>query len=359
MGNADSDLSSTELEVIEEAAAEILTKRPYGHRILGIQENSPCSYETIKQDIVPFFDFIVEANGVSCDKDDGSFVQIIQDCVRQKKELNLKIFNIKNKQIRTISCQPNMDWGGEGALGLTIKFDFIADIQDHCIHVLDVTNHSPAEKAGLDPYNDYILGTPHYVMRDSDDLNELVSENMDTMIELFVYSQTNDEVRRVEIIPSLQWFDSNANPVTSKGSLGCGVGHGYLHRLPTKTLHSTGKGRVEDYLTLTTKGKNKESKSTSHTDSPENDPDAETSGNNNGVNVSDVLHEVNTPLGKGEIHGERGLNKSIVVKLDWGLDHNATAMALFKKDHVSLIPHEAEKEEKSKVVSVDIDISPQ
>jgi len=314
MGNTDSSI--TDYDNVSPEAVEILTQRPYGHRILGIQENSPCSYATIHEDIVPFLDFIVEANGQPCDKEDDTFVAVIQECLEEGKELELKLFNVKCKQFRKITCRPNLDWGGEGALGLTIKFDFINDLQDTCIHVLDVVPNSPADKAGLEQFHDFILGTPHYGLKDTSELQELVSENMETLIEVFVYSQETDVVRRVEITPSLSWFDANGKPIQSKGCLGCRFGHGYLHRLPSKTLHSPGKGRIEDYLKIDSNPPTNGGTKTHTQEKVRHDSDDVGSG---------VMHEVATPLGNGEIHGEMGSIKSVVVKLDWGLDHNATA----------------------------------
>lgn len=43
---------------------------------------------------------------------------------------------------------------------MTIHFDQVDEPDDQGLHVLDVAPHSPAARAGLLPYDDYILGTP-------------------------------------------------------------------------------------------------------------------------------------------------------------------------------------------------------
>ena len=45
-----------------------------GYRVLGVQPNSPAE----KGGLVSFFDFIVEANGISLNTLDDTFVKLIQ-----------------------------------------------------------------------------------------------------------------------------------------------------------------------------------------------------------------------------------------------------------------------------------------
>lgn len=82
----------------------------------------------------------------------------------EDKPLELTIFNTKNRETRRVVCQPNRRWGGAGLLGMTIKFDTFEDAEDSVFHVLEVEPNSPASKAGLLPFDDFILGTPRHIL---------------------------------------------------------------------------------------------------------------------------------------------------------------------------------------------------
>mmetsp|Transcript_1567 Transcript_1567/g.3664 ORF Transcript_1567/g.3664 Transcript_1567/m.3664 type:complete len:563 (-) Transcript_1567:232-1920(-) len=222
---------------------EFLQGSPTGYRVLAIQENSPAC----REGIVPFFDFIVEANGAGLQQEDGTFVQTIR--AFENKPLTITLFNIKCKQLRQLSFVPRRGWGGDGLLGLTIKFDSFKDADDKVIHILDVVQGSPAAEAGLQPHTDYLLGTPYTAFADVDELFDLVSEvaaenefSKPRGIDVFVYSTATDTVRRIVLTPRSGWGGS--------GVLGCGIGFGYLHRLPRSVLDSTGVARVEDLIAV-------------------------------------------------------------------------------------------------------------
>ncbi|GBG31650.1 Golgi reassembly-stacking protein 2 [Hondaea fermentalgiana] len=244
-----SEQSTTNQDGAAEAAAksedlpDFLRERPSGYRVLAIQENSPAC----REGIVPFFDFIVKANEVPLQIEDGTFVQIIR--AFENKPLTITIFNCKCKQLRKLSFVPRRGWGGDGLLGLTIKFDTFADADEKVVHVLDVVPKSPANLAGLQPHTDYLLGTPYMAFSDLDELFDLVSEvaaENDAAeprgIDIFVYSTATDTVRRLVITPRSGWGGD--------GILGCGIGFGYLHRLPRAVQDTTGVARVEDLIAL-------------------------------------------------------------------------------------------------------------
>eukprot|EP00514_Thraustochytrium_sp_LLF1b_P005168 CAMPEP_0184514186 /NCGR_PEP_ID=MMETSP0198_2-20121128/3830_1 /TAXON_ID=1112570 /ORGANISM="Thraustochytrium sp., Strain LLF1b" /LENGTH=447 /DNA_ID=CAMNT_0026904361 /DNA_START=182 /DNA_END=1525 /DNA_ORIENTATION=+ len=218
----------------------------YGYRVIGVQANSPACLEGL----VPYFDFIVEANGQPLQAEDGLFVKIITQF--ENRPLRLTIYNFKCQERRYVNFVPRRGWGGAGLLGLTIKFDSFENAEDTVVHVLDVEKNSPAEKAGLIPYSDYILGTPHHSFEDLEGLFELISElgaendqyGDDRGIDMFIYNIETDIVRRLVLVPSGKWG--------GEGMLGCGVGFGYLHRLPKAVQSTVGKSRSEDLIPLQT-----------------------------------------------------------------------------------------------------------
>ena len=126
--------------------------REYGFRVHRVEAGSPGD----DAGLCSILDYIVVANGKRLDSDDGSFVRMIQDC--KNTEMRLCVFNTHTLRTRETVLVPSESWGGSGLLGITIRFDVTHPLDKHTLHVLDVYKDSPASAAGLDAYNDYILG---------------------------------------------------------------------------------------------------------------------------------------------------------------------------------------------------------
>jgi hypothetical protein len=130
-------------------------------------------------------------------------------------------------------------WGGAGLLGVTIRLDNYAGAEDRFIRVLSVdteNGNSPASVAGLSADGtDFILGTTHHTINSLSHFAQLLNENVDRVIELYVYNSSTDVVRVVTLLPSYEW-----NKNGGKGLLGAEVGTGYLHRLPYKSRSTSG-----------------------------------------------------------------------------------------------------------------------
>lgn len=142
------------------------------------------------------------------------------------------VFNIKSQEARLVKLTPEDDWGGAGLLGVTIRLDNYAGAEERLIRVLTVEPKSPAAVAGLVPENDFILGTTHQTLDSSDSLADLLHDNVDQVVELYVYNTDSDLVRTVVLMPTLSWG--------GEGLLGAEVGTGYLHRLPAAACKTDG-----------------------------------------------------------------------------------------------------------------------
>lgn len=81
----------------------------------------------------------------------------------EDKPLPLAVYNTKNHTLRELVVVPSRRWAGEGLLGLTIRFDTFKGADEHMLHVLEITRDSPADIAGLQPLEDYLLGTAEKV----------------------------------------------------------------------------------------------------------------------------------------------------------------------------------------------------
>lgn len=149
------------------------------------------------------------------------------------------VFNIKSQEARIVHLTPSDTWGGAGLLGVTIRLDNYAGAEDRFIRVLSVdteNGNSPASVAGLlTDGTDFILGTTHHTINSLSHFARLLNENVDRVIELYVYNSSTDVVRVVPLLPSYEW-----NKNGGKGLLGAEVGTGYLHRLPYKSRSTSG-----------------------------------------------------------------------------------------------------------------------
>jgi|ERR1719206_51836 len=192
-----------------------------GWRILEVIPKGPC-YD---KGLCVYFDFIVGINGVRTTNHSEEFWDIIK--AKQDTEIILTVFNYKTRMKRDIEMTPTNDWGGDGLLGLVIVRDDFTKCDEQCARVLTVEADSPASKAGLTPETDYILGTPINAFTNFSIFRETISEYIDQALPVYVYNSATATVRLVEIRPSSQWH--------GEGVLGCEVGDGYLHHIPSLT----------------------------------------------------------------------------------------------------------------------------
>lgn len=188
-----------------------------GYHVLRVQENSPGQ----RAGLEAFFDFIVAVGNQRLDKDNDVLKEILKQHV--ERPLELTVFNSKTQTVRQTQIVPSQCWGGQGLLGISIRFCSFEGASQNVWHVLDVNPNSPASIAGLRPNTDYILGAES-VLNDADDLFSLVQANEGKPMKLFVYNVETDAVREITLTPNTGWG--------GEGSLGCDIGYGYLHRIP-------------------------------------------------------------------------------------------------------------------------------
>ncbi|XP_067013362.1 Golgi reassembly-stacking protein 2 isoform X2 [Anabrus simplex] len=137
----------------------------------------------------------------------------------------MTVYSSKTQSVREVIIIPSTTWGGQGLLGVSIRFCSFEGANENVWHVLEVHPSSPAEVAGLRPFNDYIIGADS-IMHESEDLFTLIETHEGRALKLYVYNTNDDSCREVTITPNSQWG--------GEGSLGCGIGYGYLHRIPIR-----------------------------------------------------------------------------------------------------------------------------
>ena len=213
-----------------------------GYHVLRVQENSPGTAAGIEA----FFDFIVALNGVRLDQDNETLREILKANI--DKPVAVTLYNSKSRQVREVPVTPSAVWGGQGLLGVSIRFcsfqvsyshafvskyelyiffSFLQAANDNVWHVLDVIPGSPAALAGFRPFTDYIVGADS-VLPESEDLFALIEANTGRPLKLYVYNTESDSCREVTVVPNAEWG--------GEGSLGCDIGYGYLHRIPSDSI---------------------------------------------------------------------------------------------------------------------------
>ncbi|XP_035265824.1 Golgi reassembly-stacking protein 2 isoform X1 [Anguilla anguilla] len=190
-----------------------------GYHVLRVQENSPGH----RAGLEPFFDFIVSINNTRLNKDNDTLKDLLKANV--EKPVKMLVYSSKTLELRETTVTPSNLWGGQGLLGVSIRFCSFEGANENVWHVLEVEPNSPAALAGMRPHTDYIIGADT-VMNESEDLFSLIETHEGKGLKLYVYNTDTDNCREVVITPNSAWG--------GEGSLGCGIGYGYLHRIPTR-----------------------------------------------------------------------------------------------------------------------------
>lgn len=190
-----------------------------GYHVLRVQPNSPGEQAGLE----PFFDFIVMVGDERLDRDDDTLKDALKISV--ERPVKLMVFSSKTITCREVFLTPSTMWGGQGLLGVSIRFCTFDNAHENVWHILEVENNSPAQFAGLRAYTDYIIGADSISLAEQDDLFSLVEAHDGRPLKLFVYNSETDNCRDVVVTPNSAWGGD--------GLLGCGIGYGLLHRIPT------------------------------------------------------------------------------------------------------------------------------
>ncbi len=76
-----------------------------------------------------------------------------------------------------------------------------------------------------------------------EDLFTLIESSENKQLKLYVYNSDLDTVREVLLTPNSAWG--------GEGALGCGIGYGYLHRIPVKDADKDANTPVKTTNTTT------------------------------------------------------------------------------------------------------------
>ncbi|KAG7525529.1 Golgi reassembly-stacking protein 1-like [Solea senegalensis] len=222
-----------------------------GYHVHGIQKDSPA----LKAGLEPFFDFILSIGNTRLNKESDLLKDLLKANV--EKEVRLEVYNSKTQRVRELEVTPSNMWGGQGLLGASVRFCNFEGANENVWHVLDLEPNSPAALAGLIAHDDFIVGADQ-VLQDSEDFFSMIEASEGKPLKLLVYNTNTDQCREVVVTPNGAWG--------GEGSLGCGIGYGYLHRIPTRPIqpNNQNKSVLESTITVSSE----EPVASDHTDVP-------------------------------------------------------------------------------------------
>ncbi|XP_069331654.1 Golgi reassembly-stacking protein 1 isoform X1 [Eulemur rufifrons] len=190
-----------------------------GYHLFQVQENSPAQ----KAGLEAYFDFILTIGHARLNEDNDTLMALLKANV--EKPVKLEVFSTKTMRVREVEVVPSNMWGGRGLLGASVRFCSFSRAHEFVWHVLNVEPCSPAALAGLQPYTDYVIGADQ-LLQESEDFFTLIESHEGRPLKLMIYNTETDSCREVTLTPNAAWGGD--------GSLGCGIGYGYLHRIPTR-----------------------------------------------------------------------------------------------------------------------------
>ncbi|KAK7203934.1 putative Golgi reassembly stacking protein [Myxozyma melibiosi] len=192
----------------------------FGFHVLKILDGSLAAEAGFE----PMFDFIVGINGHQIEESNPEpFVQEIQNCAG--RSVRFAVFSYKGQQLRelSLSLPAISETTPKVELGMALQWAPLA-LSNLVFHVLDVQPASPAFMARLIPESDYIVGIEGFKLLSENALGEVLEANVDKDLTLRVYNADYDTVRLATIVPDRNWG--------GEGVLGCGIGFGFLHKIP-------------------------------------------------------------------------------------------------------------------------------
>ena len=193
------------------------SKGAAGFRVFRVVAGGPADEAGLEI----FFDYVVEVDGTVVESDQQSFSSMIKD--KEGKRVKLTVYNCRTQALRDVFVIPR-SWNGQGLLGLVVKFDHIENGENQGLRVLEIQPNSPAAQAGLKAFKDFIIASGDIIVRDGEDLGELVSTHIGKELALTVYNTDSENTRDLKVTPHKGWGGD--------GLLGFATGSGVLHRIP-------------------------------------------------------------------------------------------------------------------------------
>lgn len=95
-----------------------------------VQDSSPGQ----KAGLEAFFDFIVAIESTRLDQDNDTLKDLLKAGL--DKEVKMMVYSSKTQSVREVSIIPSTTWGGQGLLGVSIRFCSFEGANENVWHIL-------------------------------------------------------------------------------------------------------------------------------------------------------------------------------------------------------------------------------
>ncbi|GBP30479.1 Golgi reassembly-stacking protein 2 [Eumeta japonica] len=102
-----------------------------GYHILRVQDGSPGQQAGLEA----FFDFIVAIESIRLDQDNDTLKELLKKNINNT--IKMMIYSSKTQQVREVMITPRSDWGGQGLLGVSIRFCSFEGANENVWHILN------------------------------------------------------------------------------------------------------------------------------------------------------------------------------------------------------------------------------
>lgn len=212
----------------------IVEKKFYGFRIYKLIEEGPLHKAGLKE----LEDFIIPPPEFS--HNDYEIREYLNKSL--EKEIDLKIYNLKNRDFSFVKVTPSLKWknSDKGCLGALICFENFIDAQYNLLRVVKVISNSLSEKIGLLPYEDYIIGVKPkndkiFTLNSPEGTDPIIlftnvlKSNLKKDIDLYVYnSKKGAKIIKVNVT------------LKNNEIFGCDIIYGDGHEFPSNEAKSRG-----------------------------------------------------------------------------------------------------------------------
>jgi GRASP55/65 PDZ-like domain len=95
-----------------------------------VQKNSPGELAGLEA----FFDFVVAIGNTRLDQDNDTLKDLLK--LNTDKEIKMTVYSSKTQNVRVVSITPSSTWGGQGLLGVSIRFCSFEGANENVWHIL-------------------------------------------------------------------------------------------------------------------------------------------------------------------------------------------------------------------------------
>lgn len=101
-----------------------------------MQDGSPGQ----KAGLEAFFDFIVAIEKTRLDQDNDTLKELLKNGI--DKNIQMSVYSSKTQVVREVNIMPSTSWGGQGHLGVSIRFCSFEGANENVWHILVIAQYT-------------------------------------------------------------------------------------------------------------------------------------------------------------------------------------------------------------------------